>query len=301
MTASDQLTLPQLEGSAERGGSLASFIWFRTGGPAEWLVRPKDEADLARFLAELPNEVPVTPIGVGSNLIVRDGGVDGVVVRLPKSFADVTIEPGNKVRAGGAAMGITVASAARDAGVAGLEFLRGIPGTVGGAVRMNAGAYGREVKDVLVEARVVLRDGSAETWPLDKLGYTYRHSDVPEGAVVVEALFKGTPGDSATIGAEMDRIAAEREASQPLRSRTGGSTFKNPPGHKAWALIDSAGCRGLRVGDAQVSEKHCNFLLNLGNATSAEIEDLGEEVRRRVMDKTNILLEWEIQRIGSYD
>jgi UDP-N-acetylmuramate dehydrogenase len=301
VSAADQLALPELEGSAERGGSLANFIWFRTGGPAEWLVRPKDEADLARFLAELPNEVPVTPIGVGSNLIVRDGGVDGVVVRLPKSFADVTIEPGNKVRAGGAAMGITVASAARDAGVAGLEFLRGIPGTVGGAVRMNAGAYGREVKDVLVEARVVLRDGSAETWPLDKLGYTYRHSDVPEGAVVVEALFKGTPGDSATIGAEMDRIAAEREASQPLRSRTGGSTFKNPPGHKAWALIDSAGCRGLRVGDAQVSEKHCNFLLNLGNATSAEIEDLGEEVRRRVMEKTNILLEWEIQRIGSYD
>jgi UDP-N-acetylmuramate dehydrogenase len=301
MTASDQLTLPQLEGSAERGGSLASFIWFRTGGPAEWLVRPKDEADLARFLAELPNEVPVTPIGVGSNLIVRDGGVDGVVVRLPKSFADVTIEPGNKVRAGGAAMGITVASAARDAGVAGLEFLRGIPGTVGGAVRMNAGAYGREVKDVLVEARVVLRDGTVETWPLDKLGYTYRHSEVHEGAVVVEALFEGTPGEPATIGAEMDRIAAEREASQPLRSRTGGSTFKNPPGHKAWALIDSAGCRGLRVGDAQVSEKHCNFLLNLGNATSAEIEDLGEEVRRRVMDKTNILLEWEIQRIGSYD
>jgi UDP-N-acetylmuramate dehydrogenase len=301
VSAADQLALPELEGSAERGGSLANFIWFRTGGPAEWLVRPKDEADLARFLAELPNEVPVTPIGVGSNLIVRDGGVDGVVVRLPKSFADVTIEPGNKVRAGGAAMGITVASAARDAGVAGLEFLRGIPGTVGGAVRMNAGAYGREVKDVLVEARVVLRDGSAETWPLDKLGYTYRHSDVPEGAVVVEALFKGTPGDPATIGAEMDRIAAEREASQPLRSRTGGSTFKNPPGHKAWALIDSAGCRGLRVGDAQVSEKHCNFLLNLGNATSAEIEDLGEEVRRRVMDKTNILLEWEIQRIGSYD
>jgi UDP-N-acetylmuramate dehydrogenase len=301
MTAADQLTLPQLEGSAERGGSLASFIWFRTGGPAEWLVRPKDEADLARFLAELPNEVPVTPIGVGSNLIVRDGGVDGIVVRLPKSFADVTIEPGNKVRAGGAAMGITVASAARDAGVAGLEFLRGITGTVGGAVRMNAGAYGREVKDVLVEARVVLRDGTVETWPLDKLGYTYRHSEVPEGAVVVEALFEGTPGEPATIGAEMDRIAAEREASQPLRSRTGGSTFKNPPGHKAWALIDSAGCRGLRVGDAQVSEKHCNFLLNLGNATSAEIEDLGEEVRRRVMDKTNILLEWEIQRIGSYD
>ena len=294
-------TLPDLAGTIEQGGSLADFIWFRTGGPAEWLVRPKDEADLAHFLRELHEKVPVTPIGVGSNLIVRDGGVSGVVVRLPKSFAKVTIEPGNRVRAGGGAMGITVASAARDAGIAGLEFLRGIPGTAGGAARMNAGAYGREVKDVLVEARLVLRDGSIETWPLDRLGYTYRHSDVPEGAVVVEALFEGTPGDPKSIGEEMDRIAAEREASQPLRSRTGGSTFKNPPGHKAWALIDSAGCRGLTIGDAQVSEKHCNFLLNLGNATSAQIEDLGEEVRRRVMDKCNILLEWEIQRIGSYD
>ena len=294
-------TLPDLAGTIEQGGSLADFIWFRTGGPAEWLVRPKDEADLAHFLRELHEKVPVTPIGVGSNLIVRDGGVSGVVVRLPKSFAKVTIEPDNRVRAGGGAMGITVASAARDAGIAGLEFLRGIPGTAGGAARMNAGAYGREVKDVLVEARLVLRDGSIETWPLDRLGYTYRHSDVPEGAVVVEALFEGTLGDPKSIGEEMDRIAAEREASQPLRSRTGGSTFKNPPGHKAWALIDSAGCRGLTIGDAQVSEKHCNFLLNLGNATSAQIEDLGEEVRRRVMDKCNILLEWEIQRIGSYD
>ena len=294
-------SLPRLDGPAERGGSLAGFIWFRTGGPAEWLVRPKDEADLARFLGELDPGVPVTPIGVGSNLIVRDGGVDGVVVRLPKSFAKVTIETGNRVRSGGGAMGITVASAARDAGIAGLEFLRGIPGTVGGAVRMNAGAYGREVKDILVEARLVLRDGTTETWPLDRLGYSYRHSAVPDGAVVVEALFQGIPGDIQAIGAEMDRIAAEREASQPLRSRTGGSTFKNPPGHKAWALIDASGCRGLRIGDAQVSEKHCNFLLNLGNATSAEIEELGEEVRRRVMEKTNILLEWEIQRIGSWD
>jgi UDP-N-acetylmuramate dehydrogenase len=301
VSGADEIALPELQGTAERGGSLADFIWFRTGGPAEWLVRPKDEGDLARFLGELDESVPVTPIGVGSNLIVRDGGVDGVVVRLPKSFAKVTIEPGNRVRAGGGAMGITVASAARDAGIAGLEFLRGIPGTAGGAVRMNAGAYGREVKDVLVEARLVLRDGSIETWPLDRLGYTYRHSEVPEGAVVVEALFEGVPGDPAEIGAEMDRIAAEREASQPLRSRTGGSTFKNPPGHKAWALIDSAGCRGLRIGDAQVSEKHCNFLLNLGNATSAEIEDLGEEVRRRVMETCNVLLEWEIQRIGSYE
>lgn len=294
-------TLPELQGTIEQGGSLADFIWFRTGGPAQWLVRPKDEADLAHFLGQLNENVPVTPIGVGSNLIVRDGGVEGVVVRLPKSFAKVTIEPGNRVRAGGGAMGITVASAARDAGIAGLEFLRGIPGTTGGAVRMNAGAYGLEVKDILVEARLVLRDGTIETWPLEKLGYTYRHSKVPEGAVVVEAVFQGSPGERAVIGAEMDRIAAEREASQPLRSRTGGSTFKNPPGHKAWALIDAAGCRGLRVGDAQVSEKHCNFLLNLGNASSAEIEDLGEEVRRRVMENMNILLEWEIQRIGSYE
>ena len=301
MSGSDELALPAVEGTAERGGSLADFIWFRTGGPAEWLVRPRDEQDLARFLKELDDDIPVTPIGVGSNLIVRDGGVSGVVVRLPKSFAKVTIEPGNRVRAGGGAMGITVASAARDAGIGGLEFLRGIPGTIGGAVRMNAGAYGREVKDILVEARLAIRDGTIETLPLDRLGYTYRHSELPTGAVVVEALFQGRAGDVQAIGAEMDRIAAEREASQPLRSRTGGSTFKNPPGHKAWALIDAAGCRGLRVGDAQVSEKHCNFLLNLGNATSAEIEDLGEEVRRRVMEKTNILLEWEIQRIGSYE
>ena len=301
MSGAPDLALPKLEGVAERGGGLADFIWFRTGGPAEWLVRPKDEADLGQFLSELDQGVPVTPIGVGSNLIVRDGGVGGVVVRLPKSFAKVTIESGNRVRAGGGAMGITVASAARDAGIAGLEFLRGIPGTTGGAVRMNAGAYGREVKDILVEARLVLRDGTIETWPLDRLGYSYRHSAVPDGAVVVEALFQGVPGDVQAIGAEMDRIAAEREASQPLRSRTGGSTFKNPRGHKAWALIDASGCRGLRIGDAQVSEKHCNFLLNLGNATSAQIEELGEEVRRRVMERTNILLEWEIQRIGSFD
>jgi len=291
--------LPDLHGSIEPQASLADFIWFRTGGSAEWLVRPRDENDLARFLAGLDPAVPVTPVGVGSNLIVRDGGVEGVVVRLPKSFAKVAVEGGNRIRAGGAAMGITVASAARDSGIAGLEFLRGIPGTVGGAVRMNAGAYGREVKDVLVEARLVLRDGTIETWPLDRLGYTYRHSDVPEGAVVVEALFEGAPGDPADIGAEMDRIAAEREASQPLRSRTGGSTFKNPPGTRAWKVIDAAGCRGLTLGGAQVSEKHCNFLLNLGTATSADIEALGEEVRRRVKAHSGITLEWEIQRIGN--
>jgi UDP-N-acetylmuramate dehydrogenase len=291
-------TIPEIDGTVEPNGSLSNFIWFRTGGPAQWLVKPKDEEDLARFLSGLDESVPVTPIGVGSNLIVRDGGVEGAVIRLPKSFAKVTAEPGNRVRAGGGAMGITVASGARDAGIAGLEFLRGIPGTTGGAVRMNAGAYGREVKDILVEARLVLRDGTIETWPVEKFSYTYRHSDVPQGAVVVEALFQGTPGDRQVIGAEMDRIAAEREASQPLRSQTGGSTFKNPPGHKAWALIDAAGCRGLTLGGAQVSEKHCNFLLNTGSASSADIEELGEEVRRRVLERCNINLEWEIQRIG---
>ena len=290
--------LPPLRGSVEHHGSLADFIWFRTGGPAEWLVRPDDVQSLAAFLAALDPDVPVLPVGVGSNLIVRDGGVPGVVVRLPKAMAKVSVEPGNRVRAGGAAMGITVASAARDAGIAGLELLRGIPGTVGGAVRMNAGAYGRDTSDILVEATVVTRDGAIETWPAAKLGYTYRHSEVPAGAVVVEALFEGTPGDPQTIGAEMDRIAAEREASQPLRSRTGGSTFKNPDGDKAWRLIDAAGCRGLRRGDAQVSEKHCNFLLNLGDATSADIEALGEEVREKVKAQSGVMLEWEIQRVG---
>jgi UDP-N-acetylmuramate dehydrogenase len=287
-----------LRGSIEADGSLADFIWFRTGGPAQWLVRPKDIEDLARFLSELDPVVPVMPVGVGSNLIVRDGGVPGVVVRLPKAMSRVHAEPGNRIRAGGGAMGITVASKARDSSIAGLEFLRGIPGTAGGAVRMNAGAYGREVADILVEATLVLRDGRVETWPAERLGYTYRHSETPEGAVVVEALFEGMPGDRQAIGAEMDRIAAEREASQPLRSRTGGSTFKNPPGAKAWRLIDSAGCRGLIIGDAQVSEKHCNFLLNLGKARSSDIEALGEEVRRRVLANSGVLLEWEIQRVG---
>jgi UDP-N-acetylmuramate dehydrogenase len=292
------IELPRPAGSVEADGSLADFIWFRTGGPAEWLVRPNDVDDLAGFLRDLDPAVPVLPVGVGSNLIVRDGGVPGVVVRLPKAMSHVHIEPGNRVRAGGGAMGITVASKARDAHIAGLEFLRGIPGTAGGAVRMNAGAYGREVADILVEATLVLRNGRVEAWPAERFGYTYRHSEMPEGAVVVEALFQGIPGERAVIGAEMDRIAAEREASQPLRSRTGGSTFKNPPGTKAWKLIDSAGCRGLTIGDAQVSEKHCNFLLNLGKARASDIEALGEEVRRRVKAHSGVELEWEIQRVG---
>jgi len=294
----DDSGLPPLRGSVTAHASLADFIWFRTGGAAQWLVRPADVDDLAGFLAALPDDVAVLPVGVGSNLIVRDGGVAGVVVRLPKSFAGVSVD-GDVVCAGAAAMGISVASAARDASLAGLEFLRGIPGTVGGAVRMNAGAYGREVGDCLIDAEVVHRDGRVETLDAAALGFSYRHSALEDGAVVVSARFRATPGDKTAITAEMERIAAEREASQPLRSRTGGSTFKNPPGEKAWALVDAAGCRGLRIGGAQVSEKHTNFLLNTGNASSADIEALGEEVRARVKAQSGIELEWEIQRVGT--
>jgi len=291
--------MPAARGKLTPNAPLAPLVWFKSGGTAEWLFEPKDDGDLTDFLRELDPDVPVMALGLGSNLIVRDGGVPGIVVRLGKAFSKIDRVDETALRCGGGASGILVSSTARDAGIAGLEFLRGIPGTVGGFVRMNGGAYGREVKDVLVSARLVLRSGEIVEWPLDKLGYTYRHSNVPEGAVVVEATFRGTPGKPDAIGAEMDAIARAREESQPLRSRTGGSTFKNPPGHKAWALIDAAGCRGLALGGAQVSEKHCNFLLNLGGANSADIEALGEEVRRRVQAKTNIALEWEIQRVGT--
>jgi len=291
-------TMPSVRGKLTSNAPLAPLVWFKSGGSAEWLFEPKDEDDLVAFLKDLDPETPVMALGLGSNMIVRDGGVPGVVVRLGKAFSKIDKVDDVTLRCGGGASGILVSSTARDAGIAGLEFLRGIPGTVGGFVRMNGGAYGREVKDILTSARLVLRDGTLVDWPIEKLGYTYRHSDVPDGAVVVQATFRGTPGQPEAIGAEMDAIARAREESQPLRSRTGGSTFKNPPGHKAWALVDAAGCRGLTLGDAQVSEKHCNFLLNLGSASSAEIEALGEEVRRRVLAKTNITLEWEIQRVG---
>jgi UDP-N-acetylmuramate dehydrogenase len=297
MTAAVPAPAP-VRGKLKANAPLAPLLWFKSGGPAETLFEPADRDDLVQFLRGLDPDTPVMALGLGSNMIVRDGGVPGVTVRLGKPFARIEQVDEVTLRCGGGASGILVSSTARDASIAGLEFLRGIPGTVGGFVRMNGGAYGREVVDILVSCTVVLKDGTVEEWPAERLGYTYRHSELPEGAIVVEAVFKGVPGDPAVIGAEMDRIAAEREKSQPLRSRTGGSTFKNPPGHKAWALVSAADCRGLRIGDAQVSEKHCNFLLNLGNATSAEIEELGEEVRRRVYDRTNVILEWEIQRIG---
>ncbi|MFC0588396.1 UDP-N-acetylmuramate dehydrogenase [Novosphingobium aquiterrae] len=291
-------TLPKVAGKLTENAPLAPLVWFKSGGSAEWLFEPKYLADLQAFLRDLDSAVPVMPLGLGSNLIVRDGGVPGVVVRLGKAFARVTKNADLTLDCGAGASGILVSSTARDNGIAGLEFLRSIPGTVGGFVRMNGGAYGGEVKDVLVDCDVVLRDGSLLTLPVADLHYTYRHSELPEGAIVVAARFKGRPGDPAAIQAEMDRISASREASQPLRSKTGGSTFKNPEGQKAWQLVDDAGCRGLTVGEAQVSEKHCNFLLNLGEATSADIEALGEEVRRRVKDKSGVTLEWEIQRVG---
>jgi len=291
-------SLPPVRGSLRADAPLAPLVWFKAGGVAQWLFEPKDADDLSDFLARLDPAIPVMALGLGSNMIVRDGGVPGVVVRLGKPFARVEQVDATSLRCGGGASGILVSSAARDAGIAGLEFLRSIPGTVGGFVRMNGGAYGRETCDILVECDVVLRSGERVTLPIDALGYTYRHSTLPDGAVVASAIFRGVPGEPAAIQAEMDRIAAAREESQPLRSKTGGSTFKNPDGHKAWQLVDQAGCRGLRQGGAQVSEKHTNFLLNLGDATSADIEALGEEVRRRVKEKSGIDLEWEIQRVG---
>lgn len=290
--------LPEVAGKLTANAPLAPLVWFKSGGSAQWLFEPKDVADLTSFLRELDTDIDVMALGLGSNLIVRDGGVRGVTVRLGKPFARIEKLDDVTLRCGGGASGILVSSSARDAGIAGLEFLRGIPGTVGGFVRMNGGAYGREVQDILVACDVVLRSGELVTFKLDELGYTYRHSELPEGSVVVSAVFRGTPGLPAVIGAEMDRIAEAREASQPLRSKTGGSTFKNPDGHKAWQLVDDAGCRGLKVGGAMVSQKHTNFLLNLGDASSADIEELGEEVRRRVKAKSGIELQWEIQRVG---
>ncbi len=290
--------LPQVEGRLTEGAPLAPLVWFKSGGCADYLFEPKDVSDLQSFLRELDPATPVMALGLGSNLIVRDGGVRGVVIRLGKAFAKVTCTDVVTLECGAGASGILVSSTARDNGIAGLEFLRSIPGTVGGFVRMNGGAYGGEVKDILRDCDVVMRDGTLVTLSVDDLHYSYRHSELPDGAIVVAARFQGHPGEPEAIQAEMDRISASREASQPLRSKTGGSTFKNPDGHKAWQLVDAAGCRGLQIGGAQVSEKHTNFLINTGDATSADIEALGEEVRARVMAHSGIELIWEIQRVG---
>jgi UDP-N-acetylmuramate dehydrogenase len=290
--------MSQLRGRLVPNQPLAEFTWFRVGGPAQLLFMPEDEPDLSYFLAHLPAEIPVTVIGLGSNLIVRDGGVLGVVIRLGRGFSNVAAEPEARIRAGAAVPDVKVARAAQDAAIAGLAFLRGIPGAIGGALRMNGGAYGGETKDVLVAARGVDRSGRTCIFHNGEMRYSYRDCGVPQDVIFTEALFAGTPGDPAVIAAEMDKITESRETTQPIKSRTGGSTFKNPPGRKAWQLIDAAGCRGLTVGAAEVSQLHCNFLINRGGASAADIETLGETVRSRVRETSGVELEWEIKRIG---
>ncbi|MEA1831982.1 UDP-N-acetylmuramate dehydrogenase [Methylobacterium durans] len=289
---------PKLRGRLLANQPLSDLTWFRVGGPAQVLFTPADEEDLGLLLAALDPGVPVTVIGLGSNLIVRDGGVPGVVVRLGgKAFGSVEID-GGSLRVGTAVPDMRLAKSAAEAGLDGLAFFRGIPGSVGGALRMNAGAHGGETTDVLVEARGVDRRGALRVFTHAEMGFAYRHSSAPDDVIFTSALFRGRPGDRAAIEAEMERVTAAREAAQPIRERTGGSTFKNPPGGKAWQLVDAAGCRGLTVGGAQVSEMHCNFLINRGGATAADIEGLGEEVRRRVRETSGVELHWEIKRIG---
>jgi UDP-N-acetylmuramate dehydrogenase len=289
--------LPPVRGTYTEGAALKDLVWFRAGGPAEILFRPADADDLATFLYAKNPDTRVSVIGVGSNLLVRDGGIPGVVVRLPGVFGKVAAE-GTRIRAGAAALDAAVARTAADAGIAGLEFLRGIHGTIGGALRMNAGCYGREIKDIFVEATAIDGKGNKLTLDAKDMTFVYRKSGTPEDLIFVEAIFEGEKGAPDEIRARMNALVEQRESTQPVKSRTGGSTFKNPAGHKAWQLIDEAGCRGLMRGAAQVSPMHCNFLINTGDATAADIEGLGEEVRARVKDKSGVTLEWEIKRVG---
>lgn len=291
---------PDLRGRLLANQELSGLTWFRVGGPAQILFTPADDEDLAYLLSKLPEDVPVTVIGLGSNLIVRDGGIPGVVVRLGgKAFGEIALESGDRLRAGTAVPDVKVARAAADASLDGLAFYRGIPGSIGGALRMNAGAHGGETTDVLVSVRGVTRKGEIVSLSHAEMGFTYRNSAASTRDIIfTSALFQGRPGDQAEIQAEMDRVTQAREAAQPIKERTGGSTFKNPEGGKAWKLIDAAGCRGLRVGGAQVSEMHCNFLINTGGATAADVEGLGEEVRRRVKENSGFELQWEIKRLG---
>jgi UDP-N-acetylmuramate dehydrogenase len=294
----DRTALPVVRGSYVEHAALKDFVWFRAGGPADVLFRPADIEDLCSFMAAKPRHLPVMVIGVGSNLLIRDGGIEGVVVRLPAAFGRVERVGETQLRAGAAALDSAVARAAADAGIAGLEFLRGIPGTIGGALRMNGGCYGREIKDCFVEARAVNARGKLVTLGHVDMGFTYRHVAAADDLIFIDAVLEGTRDDPVVIRARMDTLVEQREATQPARAKTGGSTFKNPPGHKAWRLIDDAGCRGLKHGGAQVSEKHCNFLINTGDASGADIEALGEQVRARVKEKFGIALEWEIKRVG---
>jgi len=289
--------LPEVRGRLRSDEPLAKYTWFRVGGPAEVLFEPADVDDLVSFLKRCPAEIDVTVIGGTSNILIRDGGIPGVVIRLGKAFADIRTE-NNRVQAGAAAADVNIARKARDAGIGGLEFLVGIPGVLGGALRMNAGAYEREIKDICVSAMGVTRTGEAvEFWPED-MSFSYRHSDVPDDVIFISATLQGNRDDRESIANRMQRIQAKREESQPVRTRTGGSTFANPEKNHAWKLVDEAGCRGLRIGDAMVSKQHCNFLVNTGNATAADIESLGEEVRRRVFENSGVELRWEIRRLG---
>jgi UDP-N-acetylmuramate dehydrogenase len=299
LTADLTAKLPELKGRLSANVPLADITWFRVGGPAQVLFAPADEADLAYFLKNVPPELPVTVIGLGSNLLVRDGGLPGIVIRMGRGFAAVGAEPGHRVRSGTAVPDVKVARAAAEAGIAGLAFYRGIPGSIGGALRMNAGAHGCETKDVLIAARAVDRRGTVHTLSLADMGFSYRHSSLPGDFILTEALFQGAPGETAAILREMEEVADYREKNQPIRERTGGSTFKNPPGSSAWKLIDESGCRALRVGGAKVSDMHCNFLINEGGATAEDIERLGETVRARVKARTGIALQWEIIRLGA--
>ena len=289
--------LPQLRGRLSTNAPLNKVTWFRVGGPAEVMFRPEDIDDLAHFIKNKPKDVPVTFLGVGSNLLVRDGGIPGVVIRLGRNFADISID-NDHIIAGAGALDGNVAKTALDNSLGGLEFLSGIPGTIGGALRMNAGAYGREMKDVLVNTTAISPEGDIKTLSLNELGFSYRHSNLDDTWIFLSARLQGTPSKTASIQAAMQKIQGARGESQPIRSRTGGSTFANPEGHKAWQLIDEAGCRGLKRGGAQVSEQHCNFLINTGDASAAELEGLGEDVRKRVLETSGVNLRWEIRRVG---
>jgi UDP-N-acetylmuramate dehydrogenase len=290
--------LPQVRGRLLPNQPLADFTWFKVGGPAEVLYMPADEDDLAVFMAGTPKDIPIYTIGVGSNLLVRDGGMPGVVIRLGRGFNDITLESADMIRAGTAALDKKVAEFALEHGIDGMTFLVGIPGSIGGALRMNGGANKGEITQICIEARGVDRDGNKITLSHEQLGFTYRHCGASEDIVFTSGLLRGTLGDKEHIKAQMDAHVHHRETVQPIRSRTGGSTFKNPPGHSSWKLVDEAGLRGFSIGPAKVSEMHCNFLINEGGATAAQIEELGETVRRKVFEKSGIQLEWEIKRIG---
>ncbi|MBS1018698.1 UDP-N-acetylmuramate dehydrogenase [Gluconobacter cerinus] len=297
---SDNFPVQGLRGRLTANAPLGARAWFRTGGPADWLFVPEDADDLADLLRNRPVDMPLTVLGACSNVIIRDGGIEGVVVRLARGFSDIEVQTDGLV-VGAAALDVTVAEHSAAAGLAGLEFLVGIPGSIGGAVRMNAGAYGSDINAVLDWADILTSDGELRRLTCEELGFAYRHSALPEGAIVIRARLRGTPDAPDAIRERLAEIRASREASQPVRARTGGSTFRNPEGHKAWALIDEAGCRGLTLGGAQVSEKHCNFLLNIGEANSEQLETLGETVRKKVLDHSGIDLHWEIRRIGRRD